>query len=99
MRLVFVLICLTTVIHVAWSAKILGIFALNIKSHSIMINTIVEELLVRGHQVTVYKYLRLILMSYIVVIVGRGYSISIAFKHTQLYSNRYIAGLQLCCRR
>lgn len=43
---------LVTVVHLSRCAKILGLFPMNFKSHSIMINTILEELIARGHQVT-----------------------------------------------
>lgn len=35
-------------------ARILGVFPFNMKSHSIMINAIVEELIARGHHVSIF---------------------------------------------
>lgn len=41
------------VLKVTHGAKILGLFPLNVKSHSIMTNSIVKELIARGHQVRI----------------------------------------------
>lgn len=51
---VFTLLALA--VNVSWCAKILGLFPVNIKSHSIMINAILQELIARGHQVSSMRF-------------------------------------------
>lgn len=54
MRLIWIVVLiLATLVNDSLGAKILGLFPLNAKSHSIMINAVLEELIARGHQVLV----------------------------------------------
>lgn len=88
---------LWTFVHHSSGAKILGLFVLNTKSHSLMINTILKELIARGHQVMFCQILakHVNIFAYCLYTVGRGNSLPTAFKHAQLHGNRYFAGLQL----
>lgn len=52
MRCVGVFVFIFTVgFGISNGARILGVFTVNSKSHSIMINAILEELLIRGNEV------------------------------------------------
>lgn len=49
--LAFIVTLVAFRVNLGESARILGLFPVNIKSHSIMINAIQKELIARGHQV------------------------------------------------
>lgn len=81
-------------------ARILGVFPLNSKSHSIMINAIVKELTVRGHQVSannLKRQIRLISIEFM-SIAGRHNSLSTAQEYAKLQGNRSLARLRLLAR-
>lgn len=88
MRLLSVYVVILALVN-AHGAKILGVFPYCAKSHSIMTNAIVKELLNRGHQVTINSvYINV--LNYIVshVFPGRCHSCpSTTTEHTELHSN------------
>lgn len=51
-----ILILLSCILKFSICAKILGVFAMPAKSHSIMINAILEGLIARGHEVIYWRY-------------------------------------------